>query len=225
MGAIVVAAGSSTRMGRLDKVFAPLAGRPLLAHCVDALERCAPVDRIALVLSRGSLERGRELARGLGWSKVECAAGGERRQDSVRAGLAALPGAEWVIVHDGARPCVGPGDFETGLREAARTGAAIAAVPAKDTVKVVGADMTVEATPDRGTLWLVQTPQVFSARLLRQAHESVDGEVTDDAAMVERIGGSVRVFRGSYANIKVTTSEDLDIAERMLARMGAGAGA
>ena len=220
-----MAAGTSSRMGGVDKVFTPLAGRALVAHCVDALERCAPVSQIALVLSADSMERGRELAGASGWTKVACAQGGRRRQDSVRAGLAALGGPEWVIVHDGARPCVSPADFEAGLREAARTGAAIAAVPAKDTIKVVGGDMTVRATPDRSTLWLVQTPQVFSAALLARAHEEARGDATDDAALVERVGGTVRVYRGSHANIKVTTPEDLEIAERMLARSARAAGA
>ena len=222
VGAIVVAAGSSTRMGRVDKVFAPLMGRPLVSHSVDTLERCHLIDRIAVVLGEHGIERGWELVRRFGWSKVSVVAGGHRRQDSVRAGLPPLVDTDWIVVHDGARPCVTSQMIERGLAEAGCTGAAVAAVPVKDTVKVVDADMTVLETPDRQRLWLVQTPQVFSRDLLTRAHREVARDVTDDASMVEQVGGSVRIFQGSYANIKVTTPEDLEIAEYLLSRGIAG---
>lgn len=217
VGAIVVAAGSSTRMGGIDKVFAPLAGRPLVSHSIEALERCPSVDRIVVVLSADNLHRGRELVHTEAWARVTVVAGGKRRQDSVRAGLDALPPAEWTIVHDGARPCVTGRTFEQGLAEARRTGAAIAGVPVKDTVKIVDADLNVTATPDRSAVWAVHTPQVFSTELLKRAHDTISDDVTDDASMVERLGAGVRVFFGSYANIKVTTAEDLAIAEALIA--------
>ena len=213
---------SSTRMGRVDKVFAPLMGRPLVSYSVDALERCHLIERIVVVLGEHGIERGWELVRRFGWNKVSIVAGGHRRQDSVRAGMPLLADTDWIVVHDGARPCVTTRIIETGLREAGPTGAAVAAVPVKDTVKVVDVDMTVVETPDRKHLWLVQTPQVFSRDLLARAHLEVAQDVTDDASMVEQVGGSVRIFEGSYANIKVTTPDDLAIAEYLVSRGIAG---
>ena len=217
VGAIVVAAGSSTRMAGLDKQFVPLVGHPLLWHAVDALERCVLVDRVSLVLGASNIERGVELVGKEGWTSVTVVAGGERRQDSVRAGLDALGETAWTIVHDGARPCVTPEIFETGLAEARQTGAAIAGVPVRDTIKAVDGDANVTGTLDRKTLWAVHTPQVFSTELLRRAHDDVKYDVTDDASMVEQIGGAVRVFMDSYTNLKITTPEDLAIAEVLIA--------
>ncbi|MBM3944622.1 MAG: 2-C-methyl-D-erythritol 4-phosphate cytidylyltransferase, partial [SAR202 cluster bacterium] len=139
-------------------------------------------------------------------------------QDSVRNGLAAVTESDWVVIHDGARPCVDTATLERGLAAARETGAAIAAVPVKDTIKVVDSRNTVVTTPSRDTLWAVQTPQVFRTRLLIEAHDAVRDDVTDDASMVERNGGVVKVFMGSYDNIKVTTPEDLAIAEAFLSR-------
>ena len=218
VGAIVVAAGASTRMGRVDKVFAPLMGRPLVSYSVDALERCQLIERVVVVLGEHVIEKGWEVVRRFGWNKVSIVAGGHRRQDSVRAGLPLLADTDWIVVHDGARPCVTSQMIERGLSEVVRTGAAVAAVPVKDTVKVVNVDMTVVQTPDRERLWLVQTPQVFSRDLLVRAHSEVAQDVTDDASMVEQVGGSVRIFQGSYANVKVTTPEDMEIAEHLLSR-------
>ena len=212
----MVAAGSSSRMDGVDKIFAPLAGRPLICHAVDALERFSPVGTVVLVLSAANLDRGVSLARDEGWTKATVVPGGGRRQESVRAGLDALPETDWTIVHDGARPCLTRVTLETGLSEARRTGAAIAAVPVTDTVKAVDGDLIVTATPARSALWAVHTPQVFSTELLRRAHDRIDHDVTDDASMVEQIGGSVRVFMDSYANIKITTPEDLAHAEVLI---------
>jgi 2-C-methyl-D-erythritol 4-phosphate cytidylyltransferase len=204
-------------MSGVDKIFAPLAGHPLIWHVLDALERCAAVGRITLVLGPANIQQATELVDAEGWSQVTVVPGGRRRQDSVRAGLDALPATGWTIVHDGARPLVIPETFETGLTEARHTGAAIAAVPVKDTIKVIDPDRTVTETPDRSTLWAVHTPQVFATQLLRRAHDRIAHDVTDDASMVELVGGSVRVFMDSYANIKVTTPEDLAIAEALIA--------
>ena len=219
VAAIVVAAGVSRRMGGVDKVFAEVAGKPLLAHSVQVLEDTPEVDSIVLVLASENVERGRGLAAAQRWSKVrKVCAGGARRQDSVRKGLAAAKGAEWLIIQDGARPCVDAAMVRRGLDAAKETGAAIAAVQMKDTIKVVDQKMDVVDTPSRDMLWAVQTPQVFRAALLQQAHETVAEDVTDDASMVERIGGKVKVFPGSYENIKVTTPEDLAVVEATLRR-------
>jgi 2-C-methyl-D-erythritol 4-phosphate cytidylyltransferase len=223
--AIIVAAGASRRMAGVDKVFAKVAGKPLLAHSVQTLENTPEVKTIVLVLAPENIQRGRELVATQEWRKVrEVCAGGARRQDSVRKGLEAAKGAEWVIVHDGARPCVDVAMVQRGLDAAKETGAAIAAVQVKDTIKVVAKDMGVLDTPSRDSLWAVQTPQVFRTALLQQAHSAVAEDVTDDASMVERIGGKVRVFPGSYENIKVTTPEDLVVVEATLTK-GLRAGA
>ncbi len=124
----------------------------------------------------------------------------------------------WVAIHDGARPCVTPDMLSRALHEVRGSGAAIAAVPVKDTIKVVGEGQVISATPDRATLWAAQTPQAFDYQTLLDAHRTADVEYTDDAAMVEAAGHRVTVFRGDYDNLKVTTPEDLDVATMLLAR-------
>lgn len=215
-GAVIVGAGASERMRGVDKVFAPLAGRPLILHSLLAFDECPAIDRIVLVLARDAVERGRALVAESGLRKVAAVvAGGDRRQDSVRAGLTALGDCEVVAVHDAARPLVTPDLIAAGLEAVRRTGAAVCAVPSRDTVKQADG-RKVQKTLDRGTLWLAQTPQVFRLGLLLWAHEQVTDDVTDDAAMVERVGGEVTVFDGSPLNLKVTVPDDLLLAEALL---------
>jgi 2-C-methyl-D-erythritol 4-phosphate cytidylyltransferase len=222
---IVVAAGASRRMGGADKVMADLGGKPLLAWSGDTLQDCALVRRVVIVLSGHNLESGRKLAAQRGWDKV-CAVclGGARRQDSVRAGLEQLNGRGYVAIHDGARPFLSPQLLEDGLRAAAETGAAVAAVPARDTIKLAGGGLDIEETLPRDRLWLAQTPQVFRFDIISEACRKVAEEVTDDAAMVERQGGRVKVYMGSYSNIKITTPDDLVLARAWLASRDGGAG-
>ena len=223
VGAVIVAAGQSTRMAGLDKVFTHVAGLPLIAHSLNVLEASDSVHEAVLVLSDSRLDEGRALVRQHQWRKlVDVCAGGERRQDSVLAGLQVLKGCSWIIVHDGARPCLTPDLITLGLEEAQETGAAVAAVPSKDTIKVVGGNGIVESTPERSKLWAVQTPQTFRYDLLMSAHRSLQGDFTDDAAMVEAMGGRVKVHLGSYTNLKVTTPEDLPIVEQWLTKRMAG---
>jgi len=217
VGAVVVAAGNSSRMGGVDKIFALLLGLPLIAFTLDQLESFPPVTEVALVLSPDSQERGRELVQRRGYHKVQrICPGGPRRQDSVRRGLESLSPCQWVIVHDGARPCLDQSVLRRGLAAAAESGAAVAGVPVKDTIKVVSPQNFVVSTPDRETLWAAQTPQVFRYDLLWDAHRRCAQPVTDDAAMVESLGHPVQMFLGSYENFKVTTSEDLALAEAIL---------
>jgi 2-C-methyl-D-erythritol 4-phosphate cytidylyltransferase len=217
VGAVIVAAGRGRRMAGVDKLLAPLAGRPLLVHTLAAFQECEAVQRVVLVMAADRLEEGRELVRAHGFDKVAAVcAGGERRQDSVRAGLEALGPCEWVAVHDGARPLVTARLIEEGLAAARETGAAICAVPVSDTIKEVTASGEVERTVERKGLWLVQTPQVFRYDLLLEAHRAARIEATDDAALVEAMGGRVRVYMGSPRNIKVTTPEDLALAEALV---------
>ncbi len=219
-GVVIVAAGSSTRMGGIDKVFAPLGGLPLLAHALGAAERCDSVGPIALVAAAERLAEAKRRLAGRRFGKlVAIVAGGARRQDSVLAGLEALAGAgvEFVAVHDAARPLVTAALFTQGFAAARETGAAVAAVPVVDTLKRVAPDRTILGTVPRDALWAVQTPQVFRYELLLAAHRAAQGEVTDDAMLVEALGHPVRVFPGSPRNLKVTTPDDLTLAAALLA--------
>ena len=217
VGAVIVAAGRSTRMGGVDKTFAPIFGRPLVAHTLDRFESSSLIDQIVLVLAEDSLEQGRKLVEERDYEKVaHVCAGGQRRQDSVRNGLELLSPCDWVIVHDGARPCLDDAILQRGLDAAAECGSAVAGVPVKDTIKLVTPDQMVKDTPDRSQLWAAQTPQIFHHGLLLEAHQTCTQDVTDDAAMVESLGHPVKMFFGSYENIKVTTTDDLVIAETFL---------
>ena len=217
VGAVIVAAGRSSRMGGVDKTFAPLLGAPLIAHTLDRFEASPLIGEIALVLAGESVARGRELVLSRGYRKVtQVCAGGERRQDSVRQGLERLSSCDLVMIHDGARPCVDAGTLERGIRAAAEHGAAVAGMPVKDTIKRVSPGLLIEETPERARLWVAQTPQVFRHDLLLEAHRLCQTDVTDDAAMVEAIGHPVRMFEGTYENIKVTTAADLVVAEAFL---------
>lgn len=214
---VVVAAGRSTRMGDVDKTFAPVLGIPLIVHTLSHFQACPMIDEIVLVLAQENLDPGRKIAREGHLSKVSrVCAGGNRRQDSVRNGLEALPPCQWVIVHDGARPCLDQALLERGLAAARETGAAAAGMPVKDTIKMVSASHLVTATPPRESFWAAQTPQIFRYDLLWQAHHRGSVTMTDDAAMVESLGHPVKMFAGSYENLKVTTPGDLVLVESLL---------
>jgi len=217
VGAIIVAAGKSERMGGVEKIFAIIDGKPLLAHSVEVFQRCPSIDEIVIVLSQSKLNAGLSLVKEYHWSKVSTVCpGGARRQDSVSEGLRRLDKVDWVLIHDGARPCVTQDIIERGLGEARESGAAIPAMPVADTIKIVSSNYYVKDTPPRDKLWAVQTPQVFRFDIIAEAHRKAKGNVTDDAAMVESLGHKVKVFKGSYTNIKVTTPEDLIIAEAII---------
>ena len=220
IGAIIVAAGRSSRMAGVDKTFAPMLGIPLIAHTIDRFEASPVISEIALVLASESVDQGKALVAQRGCRKVmQVCAGGARRQDSVHNGLLALSPCDLVMVHDGARPCLNTEMLERGARAAAEYGAAVAGMPVKDTIKRVAPDLAIEETPERARLWMAQTPQVFRYDMLVEAHRRCSGDFTDDASMVESLGHSVRMFEGSYENIKVTTSGDLIIAEAFLKQL------
>ncbi|MBI4337707.1 MAG: 2-C-methyl-D-erythritol 4-phosphate cytidylyltransferase [Chloroflexi bacterium] len=204
-------------MGGVDKLFAQVGQRPLLFYSLSAFQDSPLVETIVLVLSAANLDRGRALVAEYSFDKVaQVCLGGQRRQDSVRLGLIHLADCAWVVVHDGARPCVTQGLIARGLEAAQQTGAALAAVPARDTMKLVAPDGTVERTPPRDRLWAAQTPQVFRYSLLLRAHSVAQEAATDDAELVERLGHPVRVYAGDSANIKVTTPEDLAMAAALV---------
>ncbi len=209
-----MAAGSSSRMQGADKITLPLAGMAVLGWSVQVLQDSPLVDRIVLVNSQSNIEQVECLAADRKWHKVEkICLGGERRQDSVAAGLKTLSDCEWVIIHDGARPFLSEKLIKDGLEAAAQYGAAVAAVPVTDTIKITDSNGVVSATPPREQLWAVQTPQIFKMSLLLEAYQKSCGDVTDDAMLLEQCGYKVKIYRGSYDNIKITTPRDLELAE------------
>jgi 2-C-methyl-D-erythritol 4-phosphate cytidylyltransferase len=219
---VIVAAGVSRRMQGQDKLWTPLAGRITLARTVDVFDASPIIDTIILVVSTERLPAARELCRHEQWGKIAAIVpGGLRRQDSVLAGLDSLlqtaPTCQWVMIHDGARPLVTPATLAAGLKAAQEHRAAIAAVPVKDTIKAVQQGI-VSTTLDRSQLWSVQTPQVFSLPLIHAAYHNpvAHNDVTDDATLLERVGQPVAIFLGDYTNIKITTQEDLLLAEAFL---------
>ena len=222
--AIIPAAGVGRRMGSaVEKQFLRLRGIPILAHTLKIFDQSTEIDGVVLVvapLQRRALET-EVLGRHPCHKLLEIVDGGPERQDSVANGLRATPSdCELVVVHDGVRPLVSIDLLSAVLKAARRHGAAIAAVPAGDTVKQAE-DLKVVATLERETVWLAQTPQAFHVNFLRRAYEqaALDGAaVTDDAALVERIGVAVHLVRSSSENIKVTTPFDLVVAEAILAQ-------
>ncbi len=226
VAALVVAAGRGERFGQpLPKAFVQLAGRPLVLHAVEALSAVEAVRIIQPVVAAEERARFEALfeEHPVSAKLVPAVAGGAERQDSVRAGLAALPpDVELVAVHDAARALVRPESVARVVHAAARHGAAILAVPARDTIKRVAGGRVVE-TPPRASCWAAQTPQVFRAEILREAHEKALADRfvgTDDAELVERLGVAVEVVEGDPDNLKLTHPEDLLVAEQLLARRG-----
>lgn len=216
--AVVPAAGRSTRMGNgINKQLLHMAGRPVVEYSLLAL-LAVPVDGIVLVVASGEEETfSRALGEILRNNNIKIVLGGASRRDSVRQGLSALPdNIELVLVHDGARPLVNPVRIQEAIQAARHWGASTLAVPVKDTIKVGNVEDVVRETLPRDMLWQVQTPQVFDYDLLVEAHQVAvrDGyEGTDDASLLERLGYSVKLVRGDYSNIKITTPEDFVMAE------------
>ena len=217
-GAVIVAAGTASRMGGIDKVMAPLGGEPMLLRTVRAFENCDAIREIVIVTREDLLVQLMELC--AGFSKVRgVVVGGADRPASVEAGLNNLSDrVRLVAVHDGARPLVSDRVIDRTVRAAHTYGAAAPAVPVKDTVKIVKGGI-VSSTPDRSTLRAVQTPQVFDLQLLRAALTKArkDGaSITDDCSAVENMGMSVKIVEGDERNIKVTTPMDLRVARLLL---------
>jgi 2-C-methyl-D-erythritol 4-phosphate cytidylyltransferase len=224
LGVVIPAAGHGKRMGALiNKQFIHLSNRPILAHTLSLFEESEHVQEIVIVGSQEDLDRIHMLIREQGFKKISSVAlGGKERQESVFAGVKALsPAIHRVAVHDGARPLLTLEELNRFFTEAEEFSAAIMAVPVKDTIKRVDPKGQVVETPSRETLRAVQTPQVFDRELLTRAHQkAVEAGflATDDAALVEWLGYPVQVLDGSLENIKVTTPEDLDFAESILAK-------
>ena len=220
-GAVIVAAGSASRMGGIDKVMAPMGGTPMVARTAAAFQNCDAIAEIVIVTRPDLIRPISALCAGM--DKVRAVvAGGSSRQESVWLGLNALSeGIQLAAIHDGARPLISNLVIDRTVRAANSYGAAAPAVPVKDTIKVVKGGL-VENTPERATLQAVQTPQVFDFDLLRGALKQAEEEkaaVTDDCSAVERLGMKVKIVEGDERNLKVTTPMDLKIAEMLLEEM------
>jgi len=216
-GVIVVAAGRGTRMGTVEsKQYLMLDGKPIFIHTLEVFHRHPLISQIVLVTGEQDVDRCRSWIAEYGMAEqIQVIPGGAERQHSVRQGLLSLS-TPWVLVHDGVRPFVTREQI-TACCEAARTyGAAVLAVPVKDTIKLADEQGWVAATLDRRSLWAIQTPQAFRRADLLAAHErAAEDEFvgTDDAMLVERLSISVKLVEGAYDNIKITTPEDLGYAE------------
>lgn len=217
--AVIVAAGKGKRMGtEVSKQFLPLCGKEILAHTVEKFEKAENIRDIVLVTGQDSLQDVQDMAQEYDWKKIiSVVAGGKERQDSVWNGLQAVPeDAEIVLIHDGVRPFVTEDILDLSIATAMEMGGCVAGVPAKDTIKVCNDENIAIDTPDRSTLWQIQTPQTFRKDLIVKSYEQAkqNGFVgTDDASLAEYSGYPVKVIMGSYRNIKITTKEDLLIGE------------
>ena len=217
-GAVIVAAGSASRMGGIDKVMAPLNGEPMIARTVRAFQNCDAISEIVVVTRQDLILPITSLCAQM--DKVQAVvAGGSSRQESVHLGLNALSDkCKLAAIHDGARPLISWQVIDRVVRAANTYGAAAPAIPVKDTIKVVQGGV-VKETPDRASLQAVQTPQVFDFDILRGALKKAkqDGaQVTDDCSAVERMGMAVKIVEGEERNLKVTTPLDLKIAQLLL---------
>ena len=227
--AIVLAGGTGKRMhSHIHKQYLTLAGKPVLYYALKAFEESDITD---IILVTGADEEAyckRKIIDKYHIGKVKAIVpGGVERYHSVYAGLCAAEGADYVLIHDGARPFVDSEIIDRTIEAAEQFGACAAGMPSKDTVKIADENGFAASTPDRSRVWMVQTPQAFSRSLICQAYEtmmedeSLQQGVTDDAMVVERLTGvPVRLVEGSYENIKVTTPEDMEVAAAVLKRRG-----
>ncbi|MBI1803563.1 MAG: 2-C-methyl-D-erythritol 4-phosphate cytidylyltransferase [Ignavibacteriae bacterium] len=225
IGVVIPAAGRGRRMGsNRKKQFLELDGKPIILRTLEHFQSSPLIDVIAIAVSPDAMEEVQNLVKKSGLSKVShVVCGGEERQDSVWSGLEALRSRSlhYVLIHDGVRPFIDGGLIERIVDVAVHYRAAVPAVRAKETVKLSAADGSIQETLSRERLWLAQTPQGFDFQLLYTAYERARANGfagTDDASLVERLGEKVRLVEGSYDNIKITTPEDLELAENILRR-------
>lgn len=222
--AIVLAAGQGKRMNsKVQKQFLKIQGHPVLYYSLKCFERSPLIQNIIVVTGKDMISYcEKEIIEHYGFKKVTAViAGGKERYDSVYKGLLACKDCEYVFIHDGARPFITEEILERGMFGVRETGACVVGMPSKDTVKVSDETDFVRETPDRKRVWTIQTPQIFAYDLIKKAHESIRQKdmtsITDDAMVVEQeTGVKVRLVEGSYQNIKITTPEDLDVAEVFL---------
>lgn len=226
-GVVIAAAGTSRRMGQLDKTTWPLLGRPVIAWVLEAFDAVDTIDEIVIAVSAGNEAAVRELVASFDSSRrITICRGGETRKDSVEAAVAHFsPGIELVLIHDAARPLVTPALIEAGIAAGRASGAAIPTVPVADTIKRVDASGAVVDTLIRDELAAAQTPQVFRRDWLAAAYALDKPVATDEATLVELAGFTVQTFPGSPENLKLTTASDLLLAEALLRqRCASGSG-
>lgn len=221
--AIILAAGKGSRMkAGINKQYINLKGRPILSHTLEVFFACSAIDEIVLVIGEDDIELcDKMLLENSNYNKpLKTVLGGKKRQDSVFNGLNHIDNnADIVIIHDGARPFITTKIIEKCIEGARKYKAVSMGVPIKETVKVVDEEGFVKNTPNRASIWITQTPQAFSWEIIRQAHEMAltrNIQATDDAMLVENLGYPVRMIEGDYRNIKITTYEDLAIAETIM---------
>lgn len=220
---IIAAAGMSNRMGsKINKQFIAINGKPILAHTIEKFEKSRYIDEIILVCKEGEIEYCRkEIVKKYGFKKVvNIIRGGKERQDSIYNGILALnENTDIVLTHDGARPFVKAENIKDGIEGVIEYGACIIGVPVTDTIKVVADDENIDRTPERALLWAAQTPQCFMKDVLIEGYDKAikdDFLGTDDSSIIERIGYQVKMVMGSYENIKITTPDDIILAESLL---------
>ena len=218
--AILVAAGSSQRMG-FDKLFVTIAGEPVIAHSIRAFDRAISVSEIIIVAREDRHDQIQKINQDAGFKKLRSiVTGGERRQDSVRAGLdRAERGAKYVAVHDAARPLITPEQIEGAFKQCRVHGAAALAQPVNDTLKRADADLFVAGSIDRHQLYAMQTPQIFDRDLIDDAYHAVYAEdiwITDEVSAVERLGHKIALVLDDDFNFKITYPRDLPVAEFIL---------
>ena len=219
--AIVLAAGSGKRMNsKVHKQYLLLKGKPVLYYSLKAFED-SQIDDIILVVGAGEIEFCRkEIVEQFGFRKVRAIVeGGKERYHSVYEGLKVAGGTDYVLIHDGARPFVSQSIIERTIAAVCEYKACVVGMPVKDTIKIVDENVFAKETPNRSDVWMVQTPQAFSYPLIYDAYTGMlaqeDSAITDDAMVVERMTDyKVKLIEGSYQNIKITTPEDLDVAEK-----------
>lgn len=218
-GIIIAAAGQGKRMGAgVNKLFLQLEGKPILIHTLEKFLQKDWVDEIVIVVHPDEAETVKNLLLRYKIKVKQIVSGGKERQDSIHNGLNYLQ-SKWVMVHDGARPFIRSEILDALFMKVKQSDAAVVGVPVKDTIKVIGDDKKIRYTPDRKSLWAVQTPQAFRLSILREAYEKAEKDHflgTDDASLVERLGIPIEIVEGDYQNIKITTLEDLLFAKAIL---------
>ncbi len=221
VSALIAAGGKGTRMGAGEnKVFMKIAGREIILRTVEALYNNPGIDEIVVVAGEGEYMRVAEMMAGAGFSdKIRAVTtGGATRRESVRNGIGFTTG-DIILIHDGARCLISQEEIDAAVKAAKEYGAAAVGVPCKDTLKSADGDGFITGTIDREKTYLIRTPQAFRRDIIKRAHEYADKmniDATDDCALVEMTGGKIKIVRGSYDNIKITTPEDIGIAEKIL---------
>lgn len=225
--AIVLAAGQGKRMNsKVQKQFLLIKGKPVLYYSLSCFQNSREIEEIIVVTGKESINFCKqEIIEAYGFSKVKAVIpGGKERYDSVYAGLCACEDSDYVFIHDGARPFLSNDMIRRGKEAVLDYGACVIGMPSKDTIKIADENGMVESTPSRNKVWNIQTPQIFSYTAIREAHEKARqqnmADITDDAMVIERFGNmKIKLVEGSYGNIKITTPEDIVVAEKILEKI------